>query len=235
MTRAVDIEGRGVRVNGRSVGVGAGSAIPDSVVNSWKLANDYTDSVGSDDGSPEGSPTFVSNPDAIGDYELDLDGSDDAVNTPNTTPSGSMTMLITVDFSLSISVNQRLMNSDNGSSGQRNLGFTEQGTNTIESTAANDSGSFFNITYQLSSTGRYRLGFVLDTSASELRVASQGSVQSTTPISGSFTNTASDFALGYKRRTGSEYFGGIIDGAIVADDAYTAQQLTDDYNSQPWS
>jgi len=32
MTRAVDIEGRGVRVNGRSVGVGAGSAIPDSVV-----------------------------------------------------------------------------------------------------------------------------------------------------------------------------------------------------------
>ena len=32
MTRAVDIEGRGVRVNGRSVGVGVGSAIPDSVV-----------------------------------------------------------------------------------------------------------------------------------------------------------------------------------------------------------
>jgi hypothetical protein len=161
---------------------------------------------------------------------------DDGVDTTATSPSGSLTLLLTIDFSSDITSNQRLHNYDNGSSGQRFLRFGDSGTpREIEAFAANDSGSFESTAYQLPSQGRFRVGLVLDTGASELRIAVDGSVQSTTAISGSFSDTSGNHSLGYNRNGTSEYFGGSIDEPLTANEAYTSTQLSDDYDRQPWS
>jgi len=78
MTRAVDIEGRGVQVNGRSVG--GGSEIPDSVVYQYDAGTfatgdtSWADSVGSADMSISGDPQSVSLSDGSG---VEGDGTDD--------------------------------------------------------------------------------------------------------------------------------------------------------------
>jgi hypothetical protein len=70
MTRAVDIEGRGVRVNGRSVGVG--SAIPDSVVDQFEWGGPVSDRYSVYEGSAvidQSSPVYER------DYSLKVDTS----------------------------------------------------------------------------------------------------------------------------------------------------------------
>ena len=215
---------------------GGNVGIPDSVVNQWELANNYTDSVGTDDGTPVGNPQFVSRADAIGGFELDLDGTDDGVDTPATSPSGSITLLITVDISTDITTNQRLHNFDDGSSGQRFLRFGDSGTQReLEAFVANDSGTLQSTSYQLPTQGRFRVGLVLDTSVPELRIGVDGSFVSTTSLTGTFTDNSMTHSLGYNRNSGAEYFGGSLDEAIVANEAYNSFQLTQDYDRQPWS
>lgn len=73
MTRAVDVSGRGVRVSGRSVGVG--SAIPDSESLRYPIPDTTTplnDSIGSNDGQLNGITSFLQDSNFVEGYKLDL-------------------------------------------------------------------------------------------------------------------------------------------------------------------
>ena len=102
MTRAVDIEGRGVRVNGRSVGVG--SAIPDSELpqtqNRWVLdsgsGTSWRDAVGSSPASANFENWVSGN--FLGGYKSVLDGTDDKADSGAAPPSGSRWLSATIDI-----------------------------------------------------------------------------------------------------------------------------------------
>lgn len=83
MSRAVDINGRGVRVEGR--GVGVGSAIPDSGgTHQWNFdegsGTTVADYIGSLDGTVNGA-TWQTGA-GVGDAHLSLDGSNDYIDLP---------------------------------------------------------------------------------------------------------------------------------------------------------
>jgi len=81
MTRAVDIKGRGVRVNGRSVGVG--SAIPDSGILQYEFEQNVTDSWNNNDGTDNTSAGYSSTTVKQRSYSKAFDGDDDYVSVPD--------------------------------------------------------------------------------------------------------------------------------------------------------
>jgi len=209
--------------------------VPSSVIHRWKLDDvgtaTATDSIGSADGTVNG----VSNVSGtyIGGSAGDFDGTDDKIDTPATAPLGSMTILATIDFNTDMSSGEQIngFNSSNFGTGTRILRIADGATNQINAIFRNDSGNFESVGHTVSQ-GRYRLAAVLDES-NELRLAVEGSVVATTPA-GSYQTPQSAHSLGYDRKNG-RHFDGILDECMIANEAYTATQLTDDYNRQPWS
>lgn len=214
--------------------------IPGSAVNRWPIKDGsgttIKDVIGSDDGTFDGNPQWKSVADAIQDYELSFDGND-GVDTPADSPSGSCTLLVTINFDGDVTTMQRLHSymPSSGTTGIRNLRFNNSGTNLLEFEVGDDSGNVSDVTHTLSSTGRYRVAAILDAGVPELKLAVNGSVKSTEQISGGFTTQVSSHSLGYLRRGNSEYYAHNLDEPMTGNEAYSSQQLTDDYNRQPWS
>lgn len=105
MTRAVDIEDRGVRVSGRSVGVD--SAINDSRVSRYEFEQDVLDSWGDNDGTKTSAVTFTTDS-AVGDYAVDIpstsgdfvtvSGFGNSITSPPITVTAQLKNVNTSDF-----------------------------------------------------------------------------------------------------------------------------------------
>ena len=215
------------------------SAIPDSVVNRWPMdegdGTTFSDAVGTADGEWFGG-AWVSDSSYIGDYGYSLDGVDDYGDTGETMPANSLTLLATVNFSSDKSKTEYIHGvQDSGNAGGRMLRFHNGGTNRIQFESMNDNGSIDNAEYDLPSTGRYRVAGILDASVPEIRVAVDGTVRDTTAVSGSFGTQLSNHKVGRRPDEPEGYYDGEVDEPLIANEAYSSQQLTDDYNRQPWA
>jgi len=215
----------------------AGPDFPSSVVNRWPFdegsGSTVTDVIGGDNGSITGA-TWVSDNTYIGGSALSFDGSNDFVFTGATMPAGSMTLLATIDFTTNINAERYIHGAQNGAQG-RYIRF-DNGSNNQLQFVFFGSNAFEVINHNLPGPGRYRVAGVIDTNANEGHIAVNGNIEQTITISGPFTTTLSNHAIGKRPdSTSSKIFLGEIDEPIIANDAYTAPQLLDDYNRQPWS
>lgn len=215
---------------------GGGDELPDSVVNRWPIdegsGTTFADAIGTADGTWNGG-SWVSDSSYIGGFGYSLDGTDDNGDTGATMPAGSMGLGITVDFSSTKSTFQYITAAHNGTNeGGRQIRFNDNGD--LYAEVINDSGTIFSTTASVS-TGRHRVWMILDVSAPELRLAIDGSVVSTTSVSGNFQTQLSNHAIGYDPGGSQFYLQATVDEPMVDSDAPTSQDLTDDYDRQPWS
>lgn len=213
-----------------------GSAIPDSVVNRWPIQSDgedpLEDTEGTSDATIVGAPNYNSGT-WIDSWALDPDGIDDGADSGATSPPSSMTMLVTIDFASDITDVQTLHTYNDA---QRVLRFRgDEGTNRISYQVISDDGSGVYRAQTTVSQGTHRVAGILDTSAGEVKIAVDGTVQTTNAASDNFTNSHGTHGLAYDRSRNQRFFGGIIDEPMTANEAYSSQQLTDDYDRQPWS
>jgi len=238
MTRANQISERAYLTNGRAIG---GSAIPDSELpqtqHRWPLktgsGTTWADTVGSEDATASFENWVQGN--FIGDYKVELDGTDDKADTGAVMPAGSMWLSATVDIDSIPSSRQYIQSArDDGSAGGRILQFNNN--DNYRFGVYNDSGNFFGVETPIS-TGLERLVGYLDTSESEIAIAVNGTVQTTASVSGSFsTQLSSGFhGLGYDRTTSSEYMAEGLDDCGIGAASPSSSEIQNDYDSMPWS
>jgi hypothetical protein len=228
-----------ITIDGQTV-FSPGADIPASVTHRWpinEIGSPLFDSVGNENVQLVNSPTFNSG-NFIGGLILNFDGFEEYGESSAQIPAGSMTSIVTIDFSSDINDIQAVQNfgpSTSGGNGRLLRFRGDIGTNTIQFLVSNGS-SAFSVNATLS-TGIQRVAGILDTSASEIRLVVDGVVQNTSPITGSFSGKPSpaEHYLGRRVDSNVRFFGGRIDEPMVASEAFTSSQLTDDFNRQPWS
>lgn len=192
------------------------TGIPDSVVNHWPTDEGsgtvLTDNVGNIDGSISG-PAWTSLSDAVGDYYLSYDGSDDLVSlgqdTLNAVYSGDWTFTAFVKPSSTGSYKGVLGHYD-GSTGTRvemdsndNLALTYDGVSYVPSTLSMAADTWYFIAV------RY------DSSASVVDFRLNDTEDNGNSLSNPVNSTGADWTIGFSR---SGYFwDGGIDEATFAD------------------
>jgi len=223
------------------------SAIPDSVVNRWPIdegsGTTFNDVEGASDASTFGGITWESDATSIGGERVLLDGTDDGANSGAAKPAGSFTFLITIETTediTKIAEMQAVLDGSgaSGVAGEAELRFRgDQSTNRIELAVPNDSDNnqLVNVDNAVSSNTKHRVAGILDTSASEIKIAVDGSVVATNTVSGNFQTQLSNHSIGADGYGNQRYLPGYVDDSIIANEAYSSDQLSDDYNRQPWS
>jgi hypothetical protein len=231
-----------VRWNGQWVeitnttGGGGDYTLPNSVVHNWRFDEGsgitVSDSVGSANGSINGSAGWITGT-WIGDAALSFDGSDDSVEIDsNRTEVGDTgTFVVTAEFNAINSTHYIGLN-DDSNNGQR-MYLRSEGDGEIR-VGIGDSAP---LTGFVATTGtKYRFALTWDTGSYSLYI--NGTEEDVGTYSGSVTvNSRTEWFFGRTRSGVSDpdWFDGNLDNAILADEAYTSQQVTDDYNNQPWS
>jgi hypothetical protein len=226
-----------VRWDGQWVEVqtgGGGGELPQSVVHRWQFAASSgtvaADTIGSADGTVDGA-TWTSGS-WVGSEALDFDGSNDSVEVAsNRTEVGDTgTFAITAQFASFPTTPYLGIHDDSGS--DKRLYIRSENDGEIRIGVA-DIAPLTGFTV---STGTpYRFVLTWDTGDATLYV------NNTEEYTDTYTGTVSVTSLTEwffgRTRSGvldEDWFDGILDDAIVADDPYTTQQVQDDYDRQPW-
>lgn len=233
MTRAVDINDRAVRVEGRAVGVGQGSAIPDSVVNRWPIdeggGSTLTDSVG-DTNATNNDGTWTGG-NWVGDFALSLDGNNDYIDTNLTSDFGSN------DFGFLLTINTtdttpRWFGSYDGGSFTNGDIIGTWDDDAVKFRVKGDSGSVeLSGTVSVGDGNKHRV--LIRRSAGDIEIWVDGSLDtSTTDNTGSIT-TAQDIYVG--GTPAGDHVGAVVDDVARTDGSTTMADIENDYDRQPWS
>jgi len=216
--------------------------IPDSVIHRWPFdegsGSTVADTVGGTVGSFIDSPTWLSNPAAIGDSELSFDGSNDAIKSPATGGSNAgLTLYQTIDFGSSITSGAHIQElNQNFNAGDCYLRISRNNVDELLWAVQNDSSNERNVTHQLPSTGRYRIAVFLDASNDELGIAVNGDIKITSSKTGGFTSAHDgQHSIGFDNVSNQRFFPAIIDEPMIQNRAATSSEIQNDYNRQPWS
>jgi len=236
MTRAVDVSGRGVRVSGRSVGVG--SAETDSAIHQHKLdegsGSTAADSIGSLDGSVDGA-SWVSVADLVGGFGLDFDGSNDKLDLGSTISEVG----VNEQFSIGMTINP-----DNTSGDQYLYSHYASGSDRVVIAISGGSvqislydGSNFvgqsAIPSAATTTNRYRILATVDGSTNTTKLYKNATDETQ---SGGLNNVPSSIQHQYGAKgTTTNVFNGVMDNMIIYSDVLTSNEIQSDYDSQPWS
>lgn len=224
-----------------------GDYIPCSARNRWKYdegsGSTVADSIGSADGTITGA-TWISGT-YIGDYALDFDGTDDYVDVGEL---GSFGSSLDTDWSLSLTIEGdiggggRLVsvhNANDDTVWQLGLG----GNNVLRVRMRDQNGDEIRVeTDDSMDSSKHRIVVVKSSnSADGVDVYVDDEIQGTVmQLDESFSdpsNFDSSVVHGARNVGGSVdlYYGGIIDDPIVYSDSLTRQQVSEDYDRQPWS
>lgn len=214
------------------------SDIPDSGgIHQWPVQEGETttveDIIGTRDLSLNTDFT-ADEPNAVDGRILDPDGVDDeASNTNADSPTGDMTIAITLDGGFDgESATIEYGDSADGNASVRVLRSVSSGNLTWSVFDGN--GNTYNATYSPTS-GLIRVVGVLDTTSDEIRIYENGNLQDTTATGGeSFGTEATQLHFAIRQFGGFEY-GGRIDNPAVDDEVWSDSKITSDYNDQPWS
>jgi hypothetical protein len=221
-------------------------AIPDSVVYSWPIqegsGSTATDVVGNAD-LTLASPTWDSDTNSIDGQRLLFDGSSDEATSNATKPAGSFTMLTTIEPTTDINKIaevQAFVSSSgaSGSVGEAELRFRgDQSTNRLDFAVQNDSTNAQSVSVdgEISSNVKQRVVGILDASVPEIKIAVNGSIVATNTATGTFQEQKSNHTVASDGFGDQRYLPAYVDEPIVANKAYSSQEITDDYQRQPWS
>lgn len=211
------------------------NAIPDSVVNRWPVdegsGSTVGDAEGSNDLSGSGGIAWETQSDAIGGYEIYLDGTDDELDgaiIPEIDVGVAFSFALTITPS-TFSDRQAVVNQTNSSGNRFGIGIETDGQ---VSAALYDGSNFVGEASQSISTGnRYRVVYTYDgASTGTIYVNKNGVSGGDTPLN--LDNQA--FKIG-ARVDGSFNYEGRVDEPLVANDEWSQSAVDDDYNRQPWT
>jgi len=209
------------------------SAIPDSVVNRWPLdegsGSTAADAVEANDLTINGA-TWQSQSDAIGGYQLSLDGTDDNLE-------GSTMSEISKNNAFSVAIT---ISTDNFNNRQtvvnHQLSDSDRFAVTIETDGEVSAGLYDGSSYvanasaAISTTTRHRVVYTHDGALNgTVYVDAVRATSGQTPAA-----FGSGFTIG-SRNADDQYFAGLIDEPLVANAEWSQSTVDDDYNRQPWT
>jgi len=210
------------------------SAIPDSAIHRWPYdegsGSTVADSIGSADGTINGA-TWTSGT-WVGGYALSF-ATDDYVDygsPSDTDPSnlGTHTLAATIDLS-STGGDQWGLGRGSGSVNDVYWIGVDNGNWSYYV----DNGSSQVVTGGSATTGKTRIVGVWDGSTQRIYInASDSGSQS---VSGSLASTSANVYSGARGGGGGFNLDGVIDNPIIATEAWSSAEVTDDFNRQPWS
>lgn len=218
--------------------------IPGSVIERWPLdegSGNTAANAESDFDLSVNNAIWSADSGAIGGYVLAFDGVDDIESSNATKSPGDMTMAMTLEFDNNITDNampQMYRGTGTASTGGAGLAcirFT--GTeNEIDFAVRSDDDSYLAVSAQLSTGTKHRVVGIIDTANNELKISNNGTVQDTLDISGySFQETNENEHYVGGRDDDAEYYEGRVDEPLQDETAWGSEELSDDYNRQPWS
>ena len=208
------------------------------LVNRWQFSEGSGSAVADSEGSDDGTITDATWTSGtwIGDNALDFNGSSAKVDTPATTPSRDLALYATVSFDTSKSDSEHINtfgNPSGDSDTYRSLEF--DGSGNVRMGIRNDATNFDTVSTSIT-TGTHRIVGYVDTVNEELGIAVDGTLQNTTATRSSVSaSNVGEHGIGYRRNDNFGYFNGIIDEPMVQNAVPTSQELTDDFDRQPWS
>lgn len=228
----------------------AAAAVPNSAIHQWKYSegsgDTFADSIGNADGTRNGF-TWVSGT-WVGNNAADYNGSDDYGDVGTL---GSFGSSISSDFAVAITVETTddgsfnnivggVQNSGDGTrlflrnrdSGQLNINMRDQNDNVISvyATPSIWDGDKHRLVFNKTANSASGLEIWVDGSEESTTTATDESFSSTSNFDRSFT-----FAAQNDQSTPRNYGNVVQDNAIIFNDSLTSQEVTDDYNAQPWS
>jgi len=213
------------------------SAIPDSAIGRWPIdegsGTTVADAIGTNDLSFSGDPTWTSDANAIGGWKLDLDGNDRLAGTEYSeiATDAAFSVAITVEIDSTVDEGDVIIHNELAAGDVFSISVEGASADTLSAAIADGGTQVATATASLSYDTKLRLVFTFDgSSTGTLYVNASGTA------SGSDNNRfgATGFSVGGHNANG-RHIPGAVDEPIVADAEWTSQQVTDDYDRQPWS
>ena len=216
---------------------GAIDVIPDSAVNQWKYAEGsgttVADSIGSVTGSTTGGVTWVSDTNAVGDYRLSLDGTDDRVEFSKNIDQYSEVMIaFTLDDTTTAPTNDDAIIGWEQADGFGEVRISDGGSVDEWGWNVGDGSTqvFADPTTDVFDGNKHRISVWIN-EGTEIGIAVDGTVEDTTSF-GTTGNISNTHYVGYQERQDA-YVALDIDNEIIYTDSSDAT-IQQDYDSQPW-
>ena len=221
----------------RSLVDGRDLAIPDSVVSHWRMGEGsgqtFADSVGSADGSFN-FDNWESDSHWSGGFAPDYDGVDDegTVDSSNMESVGDEGAIGISFRSPDVSGTQFLIGQFDGM-GDGRCGMRLDFDDRFRVLVGSDSPDF---DFTFSTNTIYRVLLTWDDGSYSVYIADESDSTYTEENSGSYSGSISigsdDFTFGHD--AGSDYYEGVLDDGILADEAFDSDQRQEDLNRMNW-
>jgi len=210
--------------------------VPARFISRYEFEQDFTDSVGNNDGTKQGDPQFVTDSE-VGSFALDFDGTDDFVETAN--------FPFTADNDFSITLYAKTTKTFSGSPGQLFGYFDATGTegetslrafdNKFEFILNNGSAGRIRLTTNTYSTNTYTHIAAVHRKGNNEDAIYRNAVKEDSSFTGSPVIDANlESYIAARNRNGSfaeNFFQGKIDDLRVYDKALTATEVSNLFNT----
>lgn len=211
----------------------------DDLIHQWRKSEgsgeSIKDYVSRFSGSISGNVSWVSG-DWEGGYALDFE--EGYVSTGAAAPSGSMTLISTIEVPEEITQRRTIQSwQQSVDPGARVLELSNDGDNELSGFIVNDTEEPQRISYEttLEPEEKHRVAFIIDGENSEMKLARNGIIVETMSFDGELVETLSNHKIGRRADSDERHFVGAIDNSKIYTDALDDSALQADYDNQPWS